>query len=128
MLPYLKVWDQAMRIGINQKNLQNTTLLLWDTFDNIWKLSGEQEFDVFYPVKRSSLAIAYLTTEIILLRTPENIEQHWVSLESQIIRMCQAGKTAANLYEFSKFFLNTNYRILQSFYPEPTVHENPILK
>jgi ubiquinone biosynthesis protein COQ9 len=128
MIPYSAVWVEAMRIGLYPKNLSNTTLILWNTFDNIWKLSGEQEFDLFYPLKRSSFALIYFRTEVGILRNPEKTEEQWSNLESQLIRSFQLGTITSNLYEISSFIVSTNYRILQSFYPEPVNHKNPINK
>ena len=70
----------------------------------------------------------YFTTEINILKSPEKIEEHWNYLESQIIRSFQVGTVASNLYIFSKFVANTNFSVLQSFYPEPGTHKNPINK
>ena len=117
-----------MILGAGPRHIQQTSFALWTTFDTIWRLSGEKEIDVFYPAKRASLALSYLTTEVALLRNPREEEEHWKELETQIARACRLGNFGFGIFEITRFVLNTNYRILQSFYPEPTEHENPIIK
>lgn len=128
MNPYLPIWSQAMRIGANSQNLITTTNALWSTFDSIWKLAGEKNVDVFYPVKRGSLAMIYLTTEVKILKNPEKVEECLKEMEEKMMRSFDAGKVAENFLETAKFVANANYRILQSFYPEPGIHQNPINK
>lgn len=126
MLPYSHIWAEAMRIGARPNNISNTTNLLWSTFDTIFKLSGEKNPDFLYPIKRTTLAMSYFSTEVALLNFPGNEEEHWRNLESQIIRTFHLGSIGANLLEVGKFVMKTNYRVLESFYPEPTSHKHPI--
>ncbi|OMJ71412.1 hypothetical protein SteCoe_30372 [Stentor coeruleus] len=128
MNPYLPIWTQAMKIGANPQNIITTTNTLWNTFDSIWKLAGEKNVDTFYPIKRGSLAMIYLTTEVKIVKNPHKVEECWKEMEEKMMKSFDAGKVAENVFETMKFVANANYRILQSFYPEPSSHQNPINK
>jgi rpsU-divergently transcribed protein len=128
MLQYSALWPEAMRIGARPAHILSTTNALWTTFDAIYALSGEQQYDVLYPLKRTSLALMFVATEVELVRNPEKAEETFGNMETRIIRSFQGGMIAENMLEVAKFVGKANYRVLQSLYPEPREHKNPIVK
>ncbi|CAG9321143.1 COQ9_2 [Blepharisma stoltei] len=133
IIPYKDVWKEAMTMGASPSNVFNTTKILWDTWDLILNLSSETPSLQYFAIPQHLLARAaygraYLFTEIYFLTDSPDFSHTWKFLEGQVDSLYQQKSAVNTLLDISQFTLNAQYRVLESFYPQPKFHNNPIVK
>lgn len=124
VMPY---WREAMLLGARPPYLGTTWSLLWSTWDLIWRRCGEEVAEPRHSIRRLALGNLHLATEVYMLNdNSENYRDSWLFLQNRVNNMFTLGNFVYTGIDLSSFVLKANYRILESYYPQPTSHENPI--
>lgn len=67
MSPYIKVWPQAMLLGVQPAHLKTTLSDLTMLSDEMWHIAGDKSTDMHWYARRALLLKAYAFTETHML-------------------------------------------------------------
>ena len=88
MSPYIKVWPQAMLLGLQPSHIKTTLNDLTLLSDEIWHIAGDKSTDMTWYVKRVLLLKAYAFTETHMLADEsKDFQATWEFLDRRLTEM-----------------------------------------
>mmetsp|Transcript_24373 Transcript_24373/g.24100 ORF Transcript_24373/g.24100 Transcript_24373/m.24100 type:complete len:123 (+) Transcript_24373:332-700(+) len=122
-----------MTLSASPSNVLNTTRILLNTWDTVLNLSGEKPSPFHYVIPqflaaRAAYGKAYLFTEVYFLTDSPDYSKTWSFLEGQIDSLYLQKSAVNTFFDLAQFTLKAQFKVLESFYPQPKIHNNPIVK